>query len=69
VPDFRRVAEAIFADRQGVPLAEWIASRRAEGRSWRHVARELAELTDGLVDVAPQTLINWTTAPEDGDAA
>lgn len=41
------------------PVTEWIAARRAEGRPWRFVARDLADATDGRIDVTVQTLHNW----------
>jgi len=64
VPDYRKVADALFADRVGMPLDDWIADRREEGKSWRLIVRELYEVTDGIIDVVPQTLINWTEERE-----
>lgn len=57
--DYRRLAEALFEDRYGQPLADWIADQKDDGHTWRVVARNLRELTGGLLDVSPQTLINW----------
>lgn len=39
-------------------VVEFIAERRPD-RSWRVIARDIYEATHGLVDVTPQTLINW----------
>lgn len=44
----------------GVDVVDWIAKRRDEGRSWRWVARDLADATDGRIDVTLQTLYSWT---------
>jgi len=49
----QRLAEAL-----GVDLADFIASRRP-ARSWRLIARDLRDATDGQVDVTPETLRNW----------
>lgn len=61
VPDFRKVAEAYFADRHDQALEQWVETRRSQDppAPWRRIVVELAEMTDGVVDVAPQTLINW----------
>lgn len=60
--NLQTIVSAMFADRHGQPLEDWIADRRetTPPTPWRTVARELYEMTDGLVDLAPQTLINWT---------
>ena len=58
--DYRRLADALFTDRVGQPLDDWIADRREEGQSWRAISRELQTVTGGVIDVTPQTLINWT---------
>ena len=57
--DYRRIAEALFEDRHGQPLTDWIADQKDDGLTWRAVARNLRDLTGGIIDVAPQTLINW----------
>jgi hypothetical protein len=59
VSDYRRIAEALFEDRHGQPLSDWIADQKDAGLTWRAIARQLRDLTGGLLDVAPQTLINW----------
>lgn len=37
----------------------FVRSRRAERRSWRLIARDLLEATDGKVDVTAETLRIW----------
>jgi len=64
MPDYFRVADALFTDRVGQPLTDWIADRRDAGTSWRRITRDLYDATDGVLDVAPQTLINWTVAAQ-----
>jgi len=59
VSDYRRIAEALFEDRYGQPLLDWVADRKDEGLTWRNVARQLSDLTGGIIDLAPQTLLNW----------
>ncbi len=44
-------------------LEEFVASRRADGLAWRHVASALFEATEGKVDVTQETLRAWF--PED----
>lgn len=41
------------------PVADWIADRRDEGRSWRLIARELQLSTNGQIDVTAETLRSW----------
>lgn len=43
----------------GVPLGEFVATRRSAKRSWRLIALDLRDETDGEIDVTPQTLQNW----------
>lgn len=43
----------------GQPVQTWIASRRDSGRSWRLVARDLYEATNGQIDVTHETVRNW----------
>lgn len=40
-------------------LEEFVRSRRGGGVSWRRIVRELYEVTDHQVDVAPETLRSW----------
>jgi len=41
------------------PIGEYIAERRAANRSWRLIARDLMNDTDGKIDVTEATLRNW----------
>ncbi len=43
----------------GEDLDRWISAKRDEGRSWRLVARDLFEATDGEIDVTYETLRAW----------
>lgn len=45
-------------------LAEFVAEKRADGRSWRLIARDLHEDTNGQVDVTAETLRGWFGAEE-----
>lgn len=49
----------------GRPLSGWIEERRNEGRSWRLIARDLFDATNGQIDVTHETLRAWS----DRDAA
>jgi len=42
-------------------VIEWIVERRPD-TSWRKLARELYDATDGQVDVTQQTLYSWYAA-------
>ena len=61
MPDYRKVADALFTDRVGQPLNDWIADRRDRGDTWRAITRDLYDVTGGVIDVVPQTLINWSS--------
>lgn len=43
----------------GQPVTDWVVVRRDAGRSWRLVARDLYEATNGQVDVTHETLRLW----------
>ena len=43
----------------GKPVDVWIRERRATGRSWRLIARDLYEATGGQVDVTHEALRRW----------
>lgn len=55
----KRLADLLL----GGKLDEFVRSRRAEGRAWRLIARDLWEATDGALDVTHETLRSWY--PED----
>lgn len=41
------------------PLEHYVRSRRAEGRAWRLIARDLWTDTSGEIDVTYETLRTW----------
>lgn len=43
----------------GQDVHAFIAERRAGGRAWRYIARDLYEATNGQVDVTYETLRQW----------
>lgn len=43
----------------GQDVRVFIDVRRSERRSWRLIARDLLEATDGQVDVTSETLRQW----------
>jgi hypothetical protein len=45
-------------------LGDFVATRRAGGRSWRLIARDLHEQTNGQVDVTAETLRGWFGSSE-----
>jgi hypothetical protein len=48
-------------------LRQFVRSRRANRRTWRHIARDLYEETD--IDVTPEALRQWfPDEPRDGEA-
>ena len=49
-------------------LGDFVATRRADGRSWRLIARDLHEQTNGQVDVTAETLRGWF-GPSETNAA
>lgn len=51
----RRLADLLLKG----TLDEFVTSRRATGRSWRLIARDLREATDGQLDVTYETLRSW----------
>ena len=46
----------------GEDVNAFIDVRREAGRSWRHIARDLYDATNGQVDVSLETLRNWRGA-------
>lgn len=43
----------------GKPVKQYIRERRAAGRSWRLVARDLYDATNGQIDITYQAAKNW----------
>lgn len=52
-----RLADVLLAD--DGPLERFVADRRAVGRSWRLIARDLYEATSTEVDLTYETLRSW----------
>lgn len=44
----------------GRDVVDWIADRRAAGRSWRQIVTDLEEATAGHVRTAPETVRSWS---------
>jgi hypothetical protein len=47
----------------GQPVDQWLTQRRESGRSWRLIARDLYDATNGQVDMTYEALRRWL--PED----
>jgi hypothetical protein len=43
----------------GKPVKDYIAERRAAGRSWRLVSRDLYEATNGQIDITGEAARLW----------
>lgn len=50
------------------PLAEYVAEQRADGVSWRRIALNLRDETDGEIDITYETLRSWFPDPEPAGA-
>lgn len=50
----------------GEDVGPWINRRRPE-KSWRKIATELSDATNGEIDVPAQTVTNWAALAGDGD--
>ena len=51
----QRLADAMLKE----SLEGYVRSRRAQGRPWRLIARDLWQDTDGEIDVTYETLRTW----------
>lgn len=51
----RRLADTLIEG----GLDDFVRTRRDQGKSWRLVARDLFDQTDGAVDITDQTLRSW----------
>lgn len=47
-----------------VPLVDYVAEKRAEGKSWRRISLDLRDDTDGEIDVTHETLRTWCAEAE-----
>jgi len=52
----------------GKPIGEWVAQRRAQNMSWRKIAVELHDHTNGQVSVTGETLRLWSESTTEGAA-
>jgi len=48
----------------GQPVDKWLRAKRDTGRSWRLIARDLYEATNGQVDVTHEALRRWVDDSE-----
>lgn len=64
----QRLADVLLAE-EG-PLSSFVAKRRAQKpkRSWRLIARDLFEITEGQIDLTGETLRGWFAGEMDGQA-
>ena len=51
----RRLADTLIEG----GLAAFVAKRRGDGASWRRIAADLRDATDGQVDLTDETLRGW----------
>ena len=59
-PDHNRtIRNQWFEDRQGVTLEQWIQWQRDAGVPWRQIPVRLANITDNVIVVSHQTVMNW----------
>lgn len=52
-----RLADLLLAERG--PLERFVRDRRAEGRSWRLITRDIYEATNNEIDLTYETLRQW----------
>lgn len=65
-----RYPNAVIASRiLGEDVTHWINERRAAGKTWRAIQRELVAATDGIIDVVHETVRAWAKIPNGGEAA
>lgn len=59
--NLRSISEAFWATHMpdARPLSEWVAERRERDESWRSISNEIRDRTAGVLDLPPQTLLNW----------
>lgn len=67
----RQLADFLLREKGG--LEDFVQRRRADGRSWRVIARDLYLATEGQADVSNETLRGWfpeldETAPAASDS-
>ncbi len=60
IPPRQRLADLVL----GRPVLDFIAERRADGKSFRLIARDLLEATSGEVDITDMTVRAWHLAAQ-----
>lgn len=55
----QRIADRLLSESEDLPLADFLESSRAEGRSHEAIARDLLEATGGVVGVSGRTIARW----------
>lgn len=55
----RLLADTLLPDGD---VTDFITERRDAGASWRRIALDLRDATDGRVDVTPETIRKWASA-------
>ena len=59
-PDHNRtIRDEWFRDRHSVTLRQWIQLQRDAGVPWRQIPVRLAKITDNVIVVSHQTVMNW----------
>ena len=60
----QRTVDALLIESKGITLHDFIADRRDPDNfyGYERIARDLAEFTDGIVDVTGRTMERWHNA-------
>lgn len=64
----RTPTQYLASDALGQDVIAWAAEVRAAGASWRLIASELRERTDGRVDVTGESIRLWVTGAAEAEA-
>ena len=56
-----RTVNALLEANHAITLRSFLDERRQDNKSYRMIARELLDATDGVVDVTGETIRNWAT--------
>lgn len=61
----KQLADRLLTDRTVADsVDQFIADRRTDHKSWRRIALDLRDLTDGQIDVTPETIRGWALAAQ-----
>lgn len=44
----------------GQPVEDWITDKRAAGRSWRQIAKDISDATAGRIRPTHETVRSWS---------